>query len=267
MLYQLLIFLLTPASSMAKKYGFLYQSISLEGRYKRCRSAWLPHLKKCQDIFLQVAQKVPNKKRVVILGSAHLHEIPFHLLSQNFEEIILVDIIHPLKHRWLKKRCSKVDLIEMDLSGALASLDRVESLEELHRLIKDLQKQSIFLFEADLIVSANVLSQLALLPIDAIEKKIERKLSVEEKDTICTAFAESHLQNLRRCRGHKLIYCDRQVLYKDPQGQLIYEGSYPVSFKDWTPLDSWIWNIAPLKEASKEYSIEMKIESYQGFTS
>ncbi len=107
------------------------------------------------------------------------------------------------------------------------------------------------------------MSQLALLPIEAVERKIKRKLSVEEKDVICTAFADSHLQNLKRCRGHKLIYCDREVLYRDPKGELVYQGSYPVLFTDWTPIESWIWGIAPLKEASNDYSIEMKIESYE----
>lgn len=263
MIREALTFLLTPTSPIAKKYGFLYQSISLAHRFERCKKAWLPHLKNCQDLFTETVHGLPQQKSVVILGSAHLHEIPLHLLVQNFENITLVDIIHPLKLHWIAKRNSRLKLITLDLSGSLDKLDSIQSLEDLHELLRQLQSQTLFHFEADLIVSANVLSQLGLLPIEALEKKLKRKLTIEEKDQICTAFAQLHLQNFKNCQGHKLIYADREVLYRSPQGELIYKGHYPVDFTGFTKIKEWEWLLAPLKEASKEYSIEMKIEAFE----
>lgn len=262
MIREALIFLLTPTTSIAKKYGFLYQSIALQHRFERCKNAWLPHLKNCQDLYLSQIAKLPPKKSVVILGSAHLHEIPMHLLVAHFETITLVDVVHPLKHHWLAKRNNRLKLVTQDLSGSLDRLETLNELEDLHKLIKELKTKNIFSFEADLIVSSNIMSQLALLPIDAIEKKLKRNLSIEEKDLICTAFAEIHLKNLKRCKGQKLIYCDREVIYRDPKGLEIYNGHYPVNFNGFKKLTEWIWQLAPLKEASKDYSIEMKIEAY-----
>lgn len=262
MIREVLIFLLTPTTSIAKKYGFLYQSIALQHRFERCKKAWLPHLKNCQDLYLSQIEGLAQKKTVVILGSAHLHEIPMHLLVNKFEKITLVDVVHPLKHHWLAKRNNRLKLITQDLSGCLDKLESLSSLEELHGLINELKNRVIFEFEADLIVSSNIMSQLALLPIDAIEGKLKRTLSIEEKDFICSAFAEIHLKNLQHCQGHKLIYCDREVIYRDPQGEEIYKGHYPVNFSDFKKLKEWIWQLAPLKEASKDYSIEMKIEAY-----
>lgn len=263
MIREALIYLLTPTSPLAKKYGFLYQSVALEHRYERVKKHWLPHLKNCQDLFLESLKDLPQKKSVVVLGSAHLHEIPWHLLEKNFETITLVDVVHPLKHHWLAKRTSRLRLITQDLSKALDRLETVQSLEDLHKLIKDLKNEELFHFEADLIISANILSQLALLPIESLEKKIQRPLTIEEKDSICTAFAENHLRNLRNCPGKKLVYADREVIYKDPQGKVIYTGHYPVSFAGFKKLKEWMWTLAPLKEAAKDYSIEMKIEAYE----
>lgn len=262
MIREALIFLLTPTTPLAKKYGFLYQSIALQHRYERCKKAWLPHLKNCQDIFLQTLSDLPQKKSVVILGSAHLHEIPMHLLLGNFENVTLVDVIHPLKHHWLAKRNPRLKLITQDISQSLHHLEKIQSLKDLHHLMDELQKQEIFHFEADLIVSSNLLSQLALLPIEALEKKLKRALTLEEKDFICTGFAEIHLKNLKNCKGRKLIYSDREVLYHSPKGELIYTGHYPVSFSGFKKMKEWTWNLAPLKEASKDYSIEMKVEAY-----
>lgn len=262
MIREALVFLLTPTSSIAKRYGFLYQSIALQHRFERCKSVWLPHLKNCQDLFQEGLRELPQKKSVVIMGSAHLHEIPLHLLTSNFENISLVDVVHPLKHHWLAKRNPRLKLVTQDLSLSLDKLDSVSSIEDLQTLILQLNEKKLFCFEADLIVSANILSQLALLPIEALEKKIKRPLTVEEKDGFCTAFAEMHMKNLKECRGKKLIYADREVIYRDPQDQEIYRGKYPVSFTGFRKIKEWMWTLAPLKEASKEYSIEMKIEAY-----
>ncbi len=257
-------FLLTPTTPLARKYGFLYSSISLRHRYHRQKKNWIPHLKNCQEVFLETANSLPQRKSVVVLGSAHLHEIPLHLLMDTFEQVTLVDVIHPLKHHLQAKRYSRLKLITMDLTNALDKLQELNTMEDLETLAKKLAGEKIFHFEADLIVSANLMSQLALLPLDAVEKKIKRPLELSEKDSICTQFAETHLKNLKGCTGTKLIYSDREVIYRDKAGELMYTGHYPVNFSDYKKLREWYWMLAPLKEASKDYSIEMKIEAYKG---
>lgn len=262
MIYEALIFLLTPTTPIAKKYGFLYQSVALQQRYKRCRSFWLNHLKNCQDVFLESIKDLPQKKKVIILGSAHLHEIPLHLLEQNFQEIILVDVIHPLRHHWLAKKNKRLQLITMDLSKALDKLDQVKNLEDLERLTGDLESEDLFFFDADLIVSANIMSQLALLPMEHVEKKTRSALELSEKDDLCRRFAEMHLKSLLNCKGKKLIYADREVIYLDKEEKETYRGGYNVDFTDFQKQKEWEWYIAPLNEASKEYALKMKVEAY-----
>lgn len=264
MIREALIYLITPKTPLAKKYGFLYESIALQARFERVKKHWLPHLKNCQDVFLKCVHDLPQKKSVVILGSAHLHEIPLHLLVDNFEEITLVDVIHPWRHHLLAKRNPRLKLVTQDLSMILENLDNIKNLDELHGYLKDIAKKDLFHFKADLIVSSNILSQLALLPMSAVEKKIKRSLELEEKDQISTTITEMHLQSLKNCTGKKLIYCDRRVIYKSPDGEVIYEGHYPVSFAGFKKIKEWMWLLAPLKEASKKYSIEMKVEAYEG---
>jgi hypothetical protein len=263
MLFESFEFILTPSTPLARKYGFLYQSISLKHRYKRCRKAWAEHLFNCQNLFVKTITPLPKTESVVVLGSAHLHEIPLPLLLKNFKEVTLVDVIHPLRmhmHVWSNPR---LKLVTADLSGALADLDKVTTYQELLNMCDHLASTFAFHFEADLIISANLLSQLALLPIEHVERKIQRKLTLEEKDALCTRFAEAHLNSLRKCKGHVLAYCDREVIYRNPAKEIIYSGHYPVDFAGFKKLKSWLWNIAPLGEAAKDYSIEMKIEAYE----
>lgn len=263
MIRESLEYLLTPSNPLARKYGFFYQSIALKHRFNRCKIDWLPHLKNCQDLFTETASKLPQKKSVVILGSSHLHEIPIHLLTEHFEQITLVDIFHPLNHHRLAKRNSRLKLVTQDLSLTLSALDSFKTWEDLVRHTEELAERKLFHFEADLIVSANILSQLGLLPMGSIERKIKKSLDVSQKDFICRSFAEAHLKSLKACDGTKLLYADREVRYHDPQGELIYTGHYDVDFTGYKKLKEWEWLLAPLKEASKEYSIQMKIEAFQ----
>lgn len=252
----------TPASPIAKKYGFLYHSISLKHRYERCKRNWLPHLKNCQEVFEIACADLENKKSVVILGAAHLHEIPLHLLKKHFQEITLVDIIHPLKHHMLAKRDKSIKLVTMDLGNTLDKLEDLKTLEALQEHLTNQKDVSLFNFKADLIVSANIMSQLGLLPIEAIEKFQKKDLTIHEKDSICTQFAELHLKNLLNCNGKVLIYSDREVIYRDKNKEIIYQGSYPVDLGAFKKIREWIWELAPIKEASKNHSIEMKVEAY-----
>lgn len=263
MLREALLYLITPKTPLAKKYGFLYESIGLQARFERVKKYWLPHLKNCQDVFLKCARELPQKQSVVLLGSAHLHEIPLHLLVENFETITLVDVIHPWRHHWLAKKNPRLKLITQDLSLILERLDQIQNLDELRAYLDEISQKELFYFSADLIVSSNILSQLALLPMSAIEKKMKRNLELSEKDEISTLITEMHLKNLKKCEGRKLIYCDRKVIYRNPEGEVIYEGQYPVSFAGYKKIKEWMWNLAPLKEASKNYSIEMKVEAYE----
>lgn len=263
MLVEALEFFLTPTSKVAKRYGFLHQSIALKHRFERCKKFWQPHLLECQKLFLDTVKDLPSKNKVVVLGSAHLHEIPLHLLLDHFKEIVLVDVIHPFKHHRVAKRNPRVTLVTQDVGGLLEDLHVVETLEQLNAKMEALKSQTLFSFEADLIISGNLMSQLALLPLDFISKKQKRSLSLEEKDVVCTAAAELHLDNLKRCKGQVLVYADREVIYRGKDQEILYQGSYPVNFESFKKIKDWTWLLAPIKEASKDYSIEMKVEAYK----
>lgn len=263
MLLESLEFIFTPTSPLAKKYGFLHQSIALKHRYERCKKAWLPHLKNCQDLFLAELERVPAKNSVVILGSAHLHEIPLHLLMDHFQEVTLVDLVHPWKHHRLAKAHKRLKLVTMDVSAVLQGLGEVNTMDDLRELVQKVKSQKLFHFQADLIVSGNLLSQLALMPLGQVERKTKKTLSVEEKDEICSAFARMHLQNLLDCDGHVLLYADRAITYRDRDQEVIYQGHYDVDFTGYEKIKEWPWLLAPLGEASRKYSVEMKIEAWR----
>lgn len=262
MFRELVEYFFTPATKLARKYGFLNQSIALKHRFDRCRKIWEPHLLNTQQLFLEIARTLPKKDKVIVMGSAHLHEIPLHLLLQEFQKVVLVDIIHPLKHHSAAKANSRIELITQDISGVLADLEKCKTVADLEQLFEK-QTESPFYFEADLIVSGNLISQLALLPMDYISHQIKRSLTLEEKDRFCTWAAEKHLSALQKCSGKILVYADREVIYRGRNDEIMYQGQYPIDFKDFSFIKEWTWTLAPLGEASKDYALEMTVKAYQ----
>ncbi len=250
--------LFTPAPKISKKMGLVYHSVALKYRYNRCKKAWAPHIEKCQNLITQQVAKLEKTDSLVILGSAHLHEIPKEILESKFKSVTLVDLVHPLEVRFWARKRPHIKLVEMDLSGILEKLATLNTPAE---LLKELKKTANFYFEADLIISSNLISQLHLIALGYFAKK-RLFLTDSDKDHLGTAFSEHHLRSLQNCKGDVLLYGDRQTIYRDKDGKEVYRGHYPLQIKGFEFIEKWKWNIAPLGEYSKSESIEMIVESY-----
>ena len=109
--------------------------------------------------------RVPNEeKELALLGiraqafleartPGALLDVPLEELAAAFDRVILVDLIHPWPARLAARRYPNVALVTAEISAGLAG-----AWAELCA-------------EADLIVSANLLSQIPLLPIEAHETR------------------------------------------------------------------------------------------------
>ncbi|MFP5519322.1 MAG: hypothetical protein ACLGGX_05425 [Bdellovibrionia bacterium] len=259
LLYRLLkpnTYKLIPA---ARKYNFIDHSISLEQRFQRQKPNWHAHLEKTQNLYNDFFTKFPKARSLTIVGSAHLHEYPKDELLKRFEKIVLVDAIHP-PHivSWAKKH-KKVELIAFDITGVL---DRLEQIFNYDDLLEACAGVSPLKISTDLLVSANILSQLHLTPMTIVEKNNQETFTLEQKDKLATTSAETHLKWLENQNIPCLVYTDREVTYRNSRNEITYRGSYPVNFNSFQKLDEWTWLLAPLNEISPLYSVEMKEEAY-----
>lgn len=250
---------LTPASKLARQFGLVYHSVALKHRYKRCKSSWNSHVENCHRVIQEAVDKVDRKNHIIILGSAHLHEIPREILEKKFKKVTLVDLVHPLSIRLWARKFPHIELVEKDLSHFLF---RMNEFTDAELLLSEIQKNPApFEFSADLIISANLISQLHLITLDYLSKK--KILSTKDfNDRIGQAFSNQHLAALKNCSGNILLYGDRETIYRDSAKNITYQGSFSVDFTNFKLINRWTWFIAPLGEFSKRESIEMKVEAY-----
>lgn len=157
--------------------GFAADSEGILNRFYREGGRWNSHLENTKQFILDSAQS-KEKNVAVILGSGWLLDVPFLELSEMFEAVYLVDIIHSRQVKHKISKLKNVHIIEHDISGG--ALEGVYSLVK-KRLIEDssmldkikLEHKNFGLPEGvtpDFVASVNILSQLDYFAINFLRK-------------------------------------------------------------------------------------------------
>lgn len=243
-------YLATPCLPQFRRLGYLKEAIGIMARYRRCRTAWLPHLQASQEAIIHAAENAPHKRRVLVLGSGALYDVPLAVLSAMFHEVLLVDVIHPLRARRMARNFDNVTLIDWDVT------DLADAMTHL-RDIPDVLIPERFTDDGciDLAVSANLLSQLPILPLERL--KASRRFSEEAMAEFAFRLSQAHLDYLR-CFASACLITDleRQVLEKNSivfQESAIHGVDLPNSERQ------WLWNMAPSPEAHRRLSFRHRV--------
>lgn len=251
MLAELALRALTPATPLARRFGLLREGIALWSRGLRQRKAWEPHQARCRAIIAEVAASLPRRRKVIVLGSGPARDIPLDMLCTSFDEVVLVDIVHLPLLRLKLWRQTKVSLLIRDLTGAMAWLaGEVECRQDpLADLIAD--------DSADLVISANLLSQLAWPVADWLEENPARADALPDNlPARCIAW---HLADLARFKGHVCLISDVEMVERDRSGaihdrlDLMYGVALPKED------ESWLWPVAPFGEVERDREFVHKV--------
>jgi len=210
----------------ARRAGLAYEQAALVGRFLRCRTAWSDHLARCRGFILRCAEAVPRRRRLVVLGSGPLLDIPLARLSGLFAEIVLVDAVQPLHARWLARRLGNVE-------ARCASLVDFDTPTPVYRPWRRIVP------EADLIVSSMLLSQLPLLraaPASKDGQDWRRNLiAAALADLLGGSQASCLITEVRR------VFPDGRAEADDP----LLGNAPPPSVERWT------WTLAPPGERAE----------------
>ncbi|HIJ39189.1 MAG TPA: hypothetical protein HPP80_09875, partial [Rhodospirillaceae bacterium] len=153
MIREFLSFVTARASSHARRFGYVQESIAIDARYRRCAKAWASHLHSCHSAIGEAIRRCPGHDRAVVLGSGALYDIPLPHLAGSFREVVLLDIYHPPKARRQMRQWPNVRAIECDLLGlAEPALATVQA-----PLLSAWRQQ---IGAVDLVISSNLLTQL-----------------------------------------------------------------------------------------------------------
>lgn len=237
----------TPALPYAKKRGYLFEAIAMESRHRRCFSQWQHHYQKCQQAILKATEFCKQKRIIVIMGAGSLNDIPLSTLSQQFEKVILVDLIFLKQARKKASTFSNVFLQEADVSNRLSALFE-------GNLTHDFSQEWRLPAETDCVVSLNLVTQLPLIPVRWLMQHFG--LDETDADQLGKTMIQSHLNLLESVQSVRCLIADRQISEYDASGELVdqFDPAWDVPLPK--VADDWEWQMIPLEE-SKQHTAQI----------
>ncbi|CBS86606.1 hypothetical protein [Azospirillum lipoferum] len=255
MLREAIEYLTTPCQPLARRFGYLAEMVALGARYRRQRRAWAPHVAACHRFVDQAIQRVEPGGRALVAGSGLLIEVPLEILTARFDQVVLVDMLHSRAVRRRAAGLPNVRLVELDVSGALAPL--AEALDRRAPLPTGFEPPSIDGAHFRFALSCNLLSQLPLLPLEAVERR-----APHTQDADRLAFAR------RMVQGHLCWLsgiAERAALFTDVDSSWLHRGTVTeVEESTWglplpAPDMSWLWDIAPAPEQDRRLDLRHSV--------
>lgn len=231
---------ITPCPWAAWRMGYLREVVNIRRCWHWWHTAWEPHFRQTQDTIRQAIARCPQRRVAVLLGSGWLHDVPLSDLATSFEEVRLVDVIHPLPVRWRLRAYPNVRLIHHDIT---TTTDRVyRHADDTEPLPISDPKLYLEDSRVDLVASVNILSQ---LPYLHVEHLLGRRRPREAVFSYARQVIRAHLDYLTRMPGVKTIIADVDSTRYDTQGQrrertgTLYGEPFP-----WAG-NTWRWTLVP----------------------
>lgn len=262
MINELALWCLTPCPAYARHMGYLYQSIALRSRDLRHSRDWQSHLQQTKSFILKTAASCNNHDKVIILGSGLLLDVPLDELASLFREVVLVDVVHLPEVKRRIKKYGQVILIQADITGIAEPLyhhrkDWRCGPPESRPLIPEFDEKT------GLVISLNLLSQLALVPTDYLRKR-NPACTEHELEAWGDRIRRAHIDALTSLKCPVCLISDYQVIYRDRSGNIAEKGSTIGSLSLPVPHQVWTWQIAPRGEERRDGSKELIVGAWQG---
>lgn len=259
MIIEFLKYLFNPVPIYIRKFGYLKESIAIEARYNRNKSAWTNHLEQTKNFIITSSDSLPQRRKAVVIGSGSLYDLPIEYLSKNFNEVICVDIIHLRSSKNILKKFKNFSLIEKDILGVSERLYN-NYLSGSNKLPTARHEFSFLEKDVDMVISLNLLSQLPLMPKAFIEENFE--VAENGLNDYCRNLIKAHLEFLKRlsCKSVLITETSREFISKS--NKLIKSENTLFGIEIDNPANKWNWEVAPIGEYSNKYSIKNKISAY-----
>jgi hypothetical protein len=232
--------------NIIRKFGFYKDQDGIVNRYLREAGGWDSHLNKTKQFILNASLNKPRNK-ACILGTGWLLDIPYHELSETFEELVFIDIKHPRQVEHKLRNYKNIKLVEDDISGliepvyhAIRSMKKNNFFEALYT-IKPIYSNvfSEILETADFIVSVNLLNQLDILICDYL---IKTKLFSDDQIINFRKYIQNkHIELLPKNKS--ALITDYEEYNLDGQKQIVNRKNLVyIKFPQNIPCERWTWD-------------------------
>ncbi len=250
--------LTTACPPLARKLGYLRESIAIRSRYRRCKTAWQPHLESSQAALLESLHACSDFRTALVFGSGLLLDIPLSELASRFENVWLVDLIHLPEVRRAARRYANVRCLSCDITGFL------EQMEALSPNNLNLPPPASFLDNptVDWVASVNLLSQLPLLPLDWLRKRFPGidEVMLEEWST---QLMRQHLDYLAAFAAPTCLLADMEQTTYEQNGEVIEHADFAAKLDfEHQAFAQWRWDIAPPGEIASGIGRFHRVAAY-----
>lgn len=238
----------------ARRLGLAHEHIAIARRHERVRAAWAPHLAASRAAILAAAEKCARRERVLVIGAGDCLDVPVADLARLFANVVLADIVvGKVAREWVKRRPGKIQAVAWDASGALDAMARVRDT-----LTPELAP-AMFTHadpgpppggEPDLVVSANCISQLGLVPGHSLAAT---KRDADLPERCAVAAARRHRAWLAERTGVRVLLADAARLDIAADGRVLKRENLHERFGLPKPDRQWRWDLAPIPEWSEDF--------------
>jgi len=248
MLIEVLHYLATLPFTARENRSHIRSSVSLWSRARRCAKHWRAHEDNSQAFIRNTVAGLRQRRTVVVLGSGLLRDVPIEMLAQQFDTVVLVDLVHlaSVRLRLMGRTYRNVRLIERDVSGyeALISGSNIEPLSFL--------RQVPYL---DLVISANLLSQLGI--------GASRRLAAEPAGPVATEgsrrLIEAHLDGMRQLPAATCVITDTAYSVLDRSGTVLETTDLLHGIEVAPVAKVWVWPVSPFGEKDNAYQVVHRV--------
>lgn len=210
------------ASLLAAPPGFrrnLPEAVGLWARGTRQARAWAPHVANTRGLIDTAIDEIAPRRRVAVLGSGPLFDLPLESLARTFERVVLIDRAHLATTNSRIARYANVTREWRDLGGVASPLAFLAESGDL-----------------DWVISLNLVSQLAANAPVAQER----------------AVIDAHLDGLAALPCRTTLVTDLDYRVTDNAGTVIESGDL-LHGRPMPPPDlTWKWEIVPFGEESPD---------------
>ena len=248
---------LADCSPAARELGLLHEHKAIAKRHRRVQASWAPHLLASRAAIMAAAARCPRerRRRALVIGAGDCLDVPVAELATQFEHVVLADIVVGAEAKKLARQFpGRVSCAQWDASGALATLATIKAT------LAPGDAAAYFAAadpgpppgdEPDLIVSANCISQLGLVPGHSLPA-YEKDKQVPER--CARAAAKRHLDWLAaRPAAVRILLADAARLDVGPDGKLLKRDTLHERFGLPKPDTLWRWDLAPIPEWSEKF--------------
>ena len=268
MLIELYQYLTTRCPPVAKRMGYLREAIAIHRRYARHRKTWEPHLEASKKVIREAieASKASgggggtSPGTAVVLGSGLLIDIPLDALSDAFDRVELVDLVHMKPVRWVVEHYPNVTLVEADIADVAGALVRFAAGEAALPEPQAPDLPGVDLDDVRLVVSANLVSQLPLVPGGWLKRRT--KLDDDAVYAFGGCLVRAHLDWLLGLAARGITVCliadvEREFIDRDEKPVQTYDGLYGERLpgRGYT----WRWTIGPAGEVRSGITLCNKV--------